>query len=90
MEISNSNSNAEFSASGQKRKRTPIDEGRQSAPPPAPHSGGVTQINYLMRAKAERLKLIEGDSETFSDVLGMIDDYEGQFFAWVYWSDREM
>lgn len=73
------NSNAELSASGQKRKRTPIDEGRQSAPPPAPHSGGggVTQISYLMRAKAERLKLIEGDSETFSDVLGMIDDYEG-------------
>ncbi|KAK0118476.1 hypothetical protein ONS95_012761 [Cadophora gregata] len=74
---SSSNSNAEMSGSGHKRKRTPIDEGRQSAPPPAPHSGGVTQINYLMRAKAERLKLIEGDSETFSDILGMIDDYEG-------------
>ncbi|KAH7360228.1 hypothetical protein BKA65DRAFT_492649 [Rhexocercosporidium sp. MPI-PUGE-AT-0058] len=71
------NSHAESSAnlSGQKRKRTPIDDGgRKSAPPSA---GNVTQINYLMRAKADRLKLIEGDSETFSDVLGMIDDYEG-------------
>ncbi|KAH9224063.1 hypothetical protein DL95DRAFT_351492 [Leptodontidium sp. 2 PMI_412] len=72
------NSHAESSSasvSGHKRKRTPIDDGgRQSAPPSA---GNVTQINYLMRAKADRLKLIEGDSETFSDFLGMIDDYEG-------------
>lgn len=30
-----------------------------------------------MKAKSERLRLIEGDSESFSDILGMIDDYEG-------------
>ncbi|XMA08433.1 hypothetical protein WAI453_001224 [Rhynchosporium graminicola] len=73
-------SHAEPSAnvSGQKRKRTPPivdDGGQQSAPPPS--AGNQAQINYLMRAKADRLKLIEGDSEIFSDVLGMIDDYEG-------------
>ncbi|KAL2074256.1 hypothetical protein VTL71DRAFT_8034 [Oculimacula yallundae] len=75
METS-SHTEAAIGVSGQKRKRTPpIDEGgRQSAPPSA---GNQAQINYLMRAKADRLKLIEGDSETFSDVLGMIDDYEG-------------
>jgi hypothetical protein len=37
----------------------------------------VTQINYLVKARSERLRLIEGDAETFGDVLGMIDDYEG-------------
>jgi len=69
---------------GLKRKRSPVpgavaDEGR----PVAAAGGGpkgvgnVTQINYLVRAKAERLRLIEGDGETFGDVLGMIDDYEG-------------
>ena len=77
------------SESSGKRKRTPgAEEGRLSAPPPtmmhagvgsSGPSGGVTQINYLMRAKSERLRLIEGDSETFGDVLGMIDDYEGGF-----------
>ncbi|KAH6667546.1 hypothetical protein B0J14DRAFT_447535, partial [Halenospora varia] len=38
---------------------------------------GVTQINYLVKARSERLGLIEGDAETFGEVLGMIDDYEG-------------
>jgi hypothetical protein len=37
----------------------------------------VTQINYLVKARSERLRLIEGDAETFGDVLGMVDDYEG-------------
>ncbi|KAK2629065.1 hypothetical protein QTJ16_002168 [Diplocarpon rosae] len=75
-------SNQEVST-GSKRKRTPgPDDGRQSVPPLAQHSaGGVnvtqTQVSYLMRAKAERLRLIEGDSDTFADILGMIDDYEG-------------
>lgn len=61
-------------AGGQKRKRTTpgVEEGRQ------PHSGGnVTQINYLVRSRADRLRLMEGDSETFGDILEMIDDYEG-------------
>lgn len=65
---------------GLKRKRSPVpgalEDGRAA---PTIHPGNVTQINYLMRAKAERLRLIEGDSETFGDVLGMIDDYEGMF-----------
>ncbi|KAJ5054801.1 uncharacterized protein L3040_001065 [Drepanopeziza brunnea f. sp. 'multigermtubi'] len=68
---------AETSAAGAKRKRTPApDEGRQSVPP-MQHAGVGPPINYLSKAKPERLRLIEGDSETFGDVLGMIDDYEG-------------
>ncbi len=67
--------------SGLKRKRSPIpgalDDGRVAATNP----GNVTQINYLVRARNERLRLIEGDGETFGDVLGMIDDYEGTFSA---------
>lgn len=60
-------------ASTLKRKRTPNPmEDR-----PAVHSSNVTQISYLMKTKSERLRLIEGDSESFSDILGMIDDYEG-------------
>ena len=58
-----------------KRKRTPIDEAARIPHPPMP--ANVTQINYLMKSRGERLRLIEGDSETFADVLGMIDDYEG-------------
>jgi hypothetical protein len=61
-----------------KRKRSPVP-GAVEAPPI--HSGSVTQINYLVRARSERLRLIEGDGETFGDVLGMIDDYEGVFFS---------
>lgn len=64
---------------GFKRKRSPIEEAATRPPPPAVHMGGVTQINYMMQARNEKLRLIEGDIETFSDVLGMIDDYEGQF-----------
>jgi hypothetical protein len=58
-----------------KRKRSPDDIG------PARIGGGghpVTQINYLVKARSERLRLIEGDAESFGDVLGMIDDYEGE------------
>jgi hypothetical protein len=66
-----------------KRKRSPgplPEEGRPAhlgpgTPIMAP--ANVTQINYLVKARSERLKLIEGDAETFGDVLGMIDDYEG-------------
>ena len=64
---------------GLKRKRSPQnDEGRQPAPS-GPQGGGgmVTQINYLVKARKEKLGLIEGDADTFSDVLGMLDDYEG-------------
>jgi hypothetical protein len=63
-------------SSGPKRKRSPIDD-TITRPPPVMHAGAVTQINYLVKAKYEKLRLIEGDSETFGDILGMIDDYEG-------------
>ncbi len=73
---------------GLKRKRSPVPGGAEEGRPVpsagataggAKGSGNVTQINYLVRAKSERLGLIEGDGETFGDVLGMIDDYEGMF-----------
>ena len=76
-----------------KRKRSPVDGAsapRQIPHPPMGHGMGpgvgvgagagpanVTQINYLIKARGGRLRLIEGDSETFADVLGIIDDYEG-------------
>jgi len=64
-------------ASALKRKRSPnpVDEGRDRVI----HAGNVTQINYVMKAKSEKLRFIEGDSESFGDVLGMIDDYEGEW-----------
>ncbi|TAQ85195.1 hypothetical protein B7494_g6485 [Chlorociboria aeruginascens] len=61
---------------GAKRKRSPENPTPRAHQIQAPVRD-VTQINYLVRARAERLRLIEGDSETFVDVLGMIDDYEG-------------
>lgn len=76
---------ADSSTAGGKRKLSPGAEesGRITAPPaPAAHAVtpvAPTPINYLAKAKSERLRLIEGDSETFSEVLAMIDDYEGMF-----------
>jgi hypothetical protein len=64
---------------GLKRKRSPINDEppavRQG--PPLPQGGMVTPINYLIKARPEKLKLIEGDAGTFGDVLEMIDNYEG-------------
>lgn len=61
----------------------PMSHGMAPGPGPGVGAGAgsanVTQINYLMKARDERLKLIEGDPETFTDVLGMLDDYEGWF-----------
>jgi hypothetical protein len=75
------------SAGGAKRKRSPVEEGVTRPPPLHPgnagNSGNVTQINYLMKAKSEKLRLIEGDKETFGDVLGMIDDYEGMYLFYI-------
>ncbi len=73
---------------GLKRKRSPAPGGAEEGRPCAsagPSAGGakgtgnLAQINYLVRAEGDRLRLIEGDNETFGDVLGMIDDYEGMF-----------
>jgi hypothetical protein len=68
---------------GAKRKRSPVvdEAARQLPPPPAIHPNNVTQINYMMKVKNEKLRLIEGDAETFGDVLGMIDDYEGKLYC---------
>jgi hypothetical protein len=86
MESPNSDQQA-----GLKRKRSPVPGGVAEEGRPTPAGGGagaapkgignVPQINYLVKAKSERLRLIEGDSETFGDVLGMIDDYEGMFLV---------
>ncbi|KAI1339264.1 hypothetical protein F5Y15DRAFT_83470 [Xylariaceae sp. FL0016] len=34
-------------------------------------------INYLSKTHATKLKLIQGDSDTFSDVLTLVSEYEG-------------
>lgn len=64
-----------------KRKRDSDDNGQQShdriPQPPPPQSGNGAHINYLARSNSARLKLIQGDGEVFSDVLGLIGDYEG-------------
>lgn len=69
---------------GAKRKRTPIPESGTLQL----NGGNGTQINYLAKARTEKLKIIEGDSETFGDVLGMIDDYEGTYILFVVTSDH--
>lgn len=37
-----------------------------------------TPINYFSRAQSGRLSLLQGDSDSFSDVLTLIGEYEGQ------------
>ncbi|KAI1818499.1 hypothetical protein GGS20DRAFT_188580 [Poronia punctata] len=39
--------------------------------------GNNVPINYLSRSLGVKLKLIQGDADTFSDVLGLVNDYEG-------------
>lgn len=34
-------------------------------------------INFLPRPNAERLALIQGDGDTFADILNLLADYEG-------------
>ena len=65
---------------GAKRKRSPMGgDDPVTRPAPIAHSRDVTKINYLVKMKSAPFRLIEGDSETFGDVLGMIDDYEGVY-----------
>jgi hypothetical protein len=40
--------------------------------------GNVAQINYLAKARSGKMRLIEGDADDFGNILGLIDDYEGQ------------
>ena len=85
-----SNQQAQAVASAQqgaKRKRSP--EGVAGIPPSmqmpreqlvgGSGSREFTPINYLVRSRTERLRLIEGDVDTFGDVIGSLDDYEGMF-----------
>ncbi|KAK9777276.1 hypothetical protein AB5N19_02310 [Seiridium cardinale] len=65
-----------------KRKRHDDDNGAKPhsdriPQPPPPQSGNQAPINYLARNNVGKLKLIHGDTETFSDVLTLINEYEG-------------
>ncbi|KAI0109401.1 hypothetical protein F4776DRAFT_657209 [Hypoxylon sp. NC0597] len=64
-----------------KRKRDISDDNGNQTPhadripqPPPPQSA---PINYLSKAHQVKLKLIQGDSDTFSDVLTLVNEYEG-------------
>ncbi|RBQ80129.1 hypothetical protein VDGD_10319 [Verticillium dahliae] len=65
-----------------KRKRDADDAGSQNnsdriPQPPPPQSGNSILINYLTKSSTGRLELIPGDADTFSDVLGLLNSYEG-------------
>jgi len=68
-----------------KRKRDITDEnGTQPGlaadrilQPLPPQSAKQTPINYFSRAQSGRLSLLQGDSDSFSDVLTLIGEYEG-------------
>ncbi|KAF6808639.1 C6 finger domain-containing protein [Colletotrichum sojae] len=74
---------AQDSQEPHKRKRDADDSGSQPAhsdripQPPPPQSGNPSIINYLSKANPGRLKLIQGEPDTFSDVLGLLNQYEG-------------
>ncbi|KAJ4147412.1 hypothetical protein LMH87_001933 [Akanthomyces muscarius] len=64
-----------------KRKRSAIDSGGQLSYP-SPQQNPLQQshagyINFLPRPNAERLALIQGDGDTFADILTLLADYEG-------------
>lgn len=40
--------------------------------------GNTAPINYLSRSLGVKLKLIQGESDAFSDVLSLINEYEGK------------
>ena len=40
--------------------------------------GSHVLINFLSKAHSNKLKLIQGDPDTFSDVLTLINEYEGE------------
>ncbi|KAF2970539.1 hypothetical protein GQX73_g3056 [Xylaria multiplex] len=40
--------------------------------------GNAVPINYLSKSLAVKLKLIQSESDAFSDVLGLINEYEGK------------
>ncbi|KAI4868093.1 hypothetical protein F4820DRAFT_161515 [Hypoxylon rubiginosum] len=67
-----------------KRKRDISDDNGSQAPhadripqPPPPQSGNIVPINYLSKVHTVKLKLIQGDGDTFTDVLTLVNEYEG-------------
>ncbi|OAA35782.1 hypothetical protein NOR_07799 [Metarhizium rileyi] len=43
----------------------------------ASNPSGRPYINYVPQANSERLTLIQGDPDTFADIIGLIGEYEG-------------
>ncbi|KAJ3475660.1 hypothetical protein NLG97_g9383 [Lecanicillium saksenae] len=65
-----------------KRKRSAIESGSGQHNYPSPQQNPLQQshggyINFLPRPNAERLALIQGDGDTFGDILNLLADYEG-------------
>ncbi|KAK1830269.1 hypothetical protein QBC39DRAFT_116387 [Podospora conica] len=61
-----------------KRKRDGDDGRSDRIPqPPPPQSGNGGPINYLARSSHAKLPLIQGDSDSFSEVLSLLKEYEG-------------
>ncbi|OAQ78492.1 C6 finger domain-containingprotein [Purpureocillium lilacinum] len=59
-----------------KRKRDFDDSGLQHGHYPTGHhqQGAAGYINYLPKPNAERLPLVQGDADTFGDIIGLIGD----------------
>ncbi|KAF7546647.1 hypothetical protein G7Z17_g8286 [Cylindrodendrum hubeiense] len=63
----------------QKRKRDADDAGGQPGRPPHILQPGVPgYIHYLQRSNSSHLSLVQGDSDTFADIIGLIGEYENQ------------
>ncbi|KAI0020706.1 hypothetical protein F4780DRAFT_360963 [Xylariomycetidae sp. FL0641] len=66
-----------------KRKRDPADDSGSQAhadripQPPPPQSSNYCPINYLSKSHSAKLKLIQGDGDTFTDALALVHEYEG-------------
>ncbi|KAG7430642.1 hypothetical protein Forpi1262_v008551 [Fusarium oxysporum f. sp. raphani] len=62
-----------------KRKRDVDDAGGQGRAQHAPTSlqqGVPGHIHYLPRSNASHLSLVQGDADTFADIIGLIGEYE--------------
>lgn len=62
-----------------KRKRDVDDAGGQGRAQHAPTSlqqGVPGYIHYLPRSSASHLSLVQGDADTFADIIGLIGEYE--------------
>jgi hypothetical protein len=47
------------------------------SPKLTPDSGPIGTINYLLKPSSDRLPLITGNADTFSEILGLMTEYEG-------------